>query len=370
MTLPAGGADLDEFDGTHPALLEALSTMGLAVMVLDDRGAGFELRYANPPAAALLGYALDELWRLPPIEIIVSDQQAAMIQLAAATRAGAPAPPILEITARCKDGTRLPVELAVSYVRGADGVRYVAIVREILAHQAHLSLLEADRVSLVGALAAGFAHEINNPLTSILLTLRSLRTQLSAAAPPSPAAILRRLDDITTEAERIAGNVRALAALASRTGAAALDLGAVVASALRLAAPTLEPRANVIRQLLPVDAITAEESRLGQAVLAMLLFSSSGFDVETSQVSNRIVVCVEQREREVVLEVSDNGSDLTAEEIRHAFDPFYRSAARATGVGVGLSVARSVAAGLGGTVTLTARPGGGAVISMRLPTTA
>jgi two-component system C4-dicarboxylate transport sensor histidine kinase DctB len=68
-----------------------------------------------------------------------------------------------------------------------------------------------------------------------------------------------------------------------------------------------------------------------------------------------------------VLEVSDNGRDLTTEETQHAFDPFYRSQARGAGVGVGLGVTRSVAAALRGEVTLTPRPGGGAVITMRLP---
>ena len=145
----------------------------------------------------------------------------------------------------------------------------------------------------------------------------------------------------------------------------------MVSSALRLAAPTLEPRAHVIRQIFPVRRVTGEESRIGQAVLAMMLFSSSGFDAEVANTSNRIVVSVEQRDAEVVLEVSDNGRDLT-----RRGDPAtrsIRSIARrraAPGVGVGLGVARSVAAALGGEVTLAPRPGGGAVITMRLPAAA
>ena len=69
----------------------------------------------------------------------------------------------------------------------------------------------------------------------------------------------------------------------------------------------------------------------------------------------------------IVVEVSDKGRDLTAEEVQSAFDPFFRSTARGAGMGVGLGVARSVATTLGGEVTLAPRPGGGAVITMRLP---
>lgn len=113
--------------------------------------------------------------------------------------------------------------------------------------------------------------------------------------------------------------------------------------------------------------VTGEESRIGQAVLAMLLFSGSGFPPDVANTSNRIVVTVEQRAQDIVVEVTDNGHALSADEVRGAFDPFFRSSARGAGVGVGLGVARSVATTLNGEVTLAPRPGGGAVITMRLP---
>ena len=68
-----------------------------------------------------------------------------------------------------------------------------------------------------------------------------------------------------------------------------------------------------------------------------------------------------------MVEVSDNGRDLTSDEALRAFDPFFRSPARGAGVGVGLGVARAVATALGGMVTLSPRAGGGAVITMTLP---
>jgi two-component system C4-dicarboxylate transport sensor histidine kinase DctB len=243
------------------------------------------------------------------------------------------------------------------------------VVRDVGAHQqTQLSLLEADRIGLVGALSAGFAHEINNPLTAMLLNIRILRGKLAIGLAMSarPAAI-HCLDDIHTGAERIASNVRALQSLATRRATAPIDLAGVVSAALRLAAPTLEEHAHVIRQIFPVRRVTGEEARIGQAVLAVLLFSASGFDAETTNnISNRIVVAVEQRDDDVVLEVTDNGHDISPEEAHHAFDPFYRSSVRGAGVGVGLGVARAVAATLGGDVNLAPRPGGGAVITMRL----
>ncbi|MEO8701389.1 MAG: PAS domain-containing sensor histidine kinase [Kofleriaceae bacterium] len=352
-----------------PALLDALGYIGTGIIVVADRGNELERWYSNEPAAAMLGYTLDEFMALPPIETIVPEQRPLVRQLSTSFRNGQAVPPALEFMALHKSGTAVPIDLAMGYFRIADGVAYVMVIRDVLNQPSQLSLLEADRIGLVGALAAGFAHEINNPLTSVLLNLRSLRKQLCAHLPvANQAQALRCLDDITTGAERIASNVRALQTLATRSssGSQDIDLAAVVSSALRLAAPTLEPRAHVIRQIFPVRAVIGEEARIGQAVLSMMLFSSSGFE-EHATTTNRIVVAVEERGADVVVEVSDNGRDLSGEEARRAFDPFFRSPARGAGVGVGLGVARSVAATLGGEVTLTSRPGGGAVITMRLP---
>lgn len=362
---------LPQLEAMLPALLDALGYVGTGVTVIADRGNGLERWYTNATVAALLGYSVDELQATSALETIMPEQRPLVLQLSASFRAGQAVPPALEFTAVCKDGTLLPVEFAMSHYQVPGGLAYVLVVREVSAHlQAQLSLLEADRIGLVGALAAGFAHEINNPLTSVLLNLRALRRQLTGSVPQAAQAqALRSLDNITIDAERIKHNVRALQALATRGAPTALDLTAVVSLALRLAAPTLEPRAHVIRQLFPVGRVMGEESRIGQAVLAMLLFASSGFHAELANASNRIVVSVEQRDAEIVLEVSDNGGALTPEETHHAFDPFYRSGARGAGVGVGLGVARSVAAALGGEVTLAPRPGGGAVITMRLPAT-
>jgi PAS domain S-box-containing protein len=351
-----------------PALLDTLGYVGTAIIVLADRGNGFERVYVNGAAASALGYTLEEIQGRSLIEAISREQRGLVTQLSAGFRAGKPVPPALEFNAVRKDGTTISLEVALGSFRIPEGLAYVLVFRDFGTHQqTQLSLLEADRIGLVGALSAGFAHEINNPLTSVLLNLRLLRRHLTTGMSlmAQPAA-MRCLDDINTGAERIASNVSALQSLATRRATAAIDLAAVVSAALRLAAPTLEEHAVVIRQIFPVRRVMGEEARIGQAVLAMLLFSASGFDEETTNISNRIVVSVEQREDDVVLEVSDNGRELTAEEAHHAFDPFYRSSTRGASVGVGLGVARSVAATLSGEVNLAPRPGGGAVITMRL----
>jgi PAS domain S-box-containing protein len=337
--------DLLDLAPLMPALLDALGYAGTGVTVVADRGAGLERWYANEAVAAILGYTVAEFLEVPAIETIAPEQRALVMQLSTSFRAGQPVPTTLELTALHKDGNPVMIELAMGYFCIPGGVAYLLVMRDV-GRRSELSLLEADRIGLV----------------------RSLRRQLGRDLPAAaqlPA--LRCLDDITTGAERIASNVRALQTLATRSETQPLDLAALVAASLRLATPTLDARAHVIRQIFPVPPVIGEESRLGQAVLAMMLFSSSGFDSEAANTANRIVVVVQERGDDVVVEVSDNGRDLPADEARRAFDPFFRSKTRGAGVGVGLGVARSVAATLGGEVTLAPRPGGGAVITMRLP---
>jgi signal transduction histidine kinase len=353
-----------------PALLDALNSSGAIVVVLRQNEAGLEKVYANDPAVRQLGYTLDEWLEAPAFALVAPDQRGRVAQLYGKLAQDTPLPAALEITLVHKDGHKVSNEFVMGRHELPDGHIIVLVAHELDPRRsAQLPLLEADRVALVGALAAGFAHETNNPLTSVLLNLRSLRKQLvTQLEGPAQSAALRCLDDITTGAERIASNVRALQTLATRSATQSIDLSAIVSSALRLAAPTLEPRAHVIRQIFPVRPVIGEESRVGQAVLAMLLFSCSGFASEPSASGgDRIVVAVEERRDGVVVEVSDNGRELTPAEVEHAFDPFFRSQARGAGVGVGLSVARSVAITLGGEVTLAPRNGGGAVITMWLP---
>jgi PAS domain S-box-containing protein len=352
-------------------LLDAIDRAGIGVMVLLHRNGKTEKNYINNALTRSLGYSPEEWEKAPLWYAIAPKQKVAITQIFdnLVSRSTPFATPI-EVGVMHKDGHEITAEVTGGRLKIDDGgFAFIFIVRDINLHrQTQLSLLEADRLALVGALASGFAHETNNPLTSVLLNLRSLRKQVMNHMHDNiQTNAIRCLDDITTGAERIAGNVRALQTLATRSATQQIDLASVVTSALRLAAPTLEPCANVIRQIFPVAAVAGEESRIGQAVLAMMLFSSSGFDTNQTATSNRIVVAVEEREGWIVVEVSDNGRELTQEEADRAFDPFFRSSVRGAGVGVGLGVARSVATGLGGDVNLAPREGGGAVITMRLP---
>ncbi|HET9993251.1 MAG TPA: HAMP domain-containing sensor histidine kinase [Kofleriaceae bacterium] len=351
-----------------PALLDALDRANIGYAVFRYVDGGFLKETANDVAQRQLNYTLEE-WRTQPmLNLVSATQREHVMSLFYRIVKSDPLPAAVELFFTRRDGTILPVDATFGRTNDERGVAVVLLWTDREFTTNRMSLLEADRIALVAALAAGFAHETNNPLTSVLLNLRSLRKQLVMhLSDAKQTAALRVLDDITAGAERIASNVRAFQTLASRSEAKPIDLAAVTSAVLRLALPTLESRAHVVRQIFPVTTVSGEEARVGQAVLAMLLFSCSGFDGTAPDA--RIVVAVEERDNWVIVEVSDNGPELPADEAQHAFDPFFRSQVRGAGFGVGLTVARSVASTLGGDVAMTPRPGGGTVITLRLPPT-
>lgn len=360
---------IGDLSSAMPALLDGLTRANIACVMMLRRGTEFSKWDANPVAMRALGYSSREEWLATPMfGLVVPDQRELALRLYERLLAGDPLAPSIEMVFSDKQGQPVPVEVSYGHAEIAEGNVLVLIWTDRAGYlPLQLSTLEADRVSLVGALAAGFAHETNNPLTSVLLNLRSLRKLvLTSLADAKQAAALRVLDDITTGAERIASNVRAFQTLASRGGGGPVDLAAVTSAVLRLAMPTLEPRAHVVREIFPVPPVAGDESRIGQAVLAMLLFAVSGF-ARPGDPSNRIVVAVTERDAQVVVNVSDNGNTLAPDELNHVFDPFFRSAGRGAGVGGGLAIARSVAISAGGEIAAAPQPTGGVAVTMRLP---
>jgi PAS domain S-box-containing protein len=339
-------------------LLQALRNSEVAVVVIVDRGGELERPYFNEACAAMLGYSAEELAALPAFTA-VADHAEVLAELRSRVPGRGDVPLVFETSLRHRDGHQLPVEV-VSHPMDLEGeLAHVIVFRSLLPrHQTQLSLLEADRIALIGALAAGVAHEIKNPLTGMLLALRVLRrTLIAELRDPARSAALRAIDDSISNGERVAGNVSALLSLAATGKPGQVDVGMATSAALRLVSPILEDRARVVREIHAVPSIHGDEARLGQAILSMLLFSSSGFRGDDPR-DNRIVVRVLPMEHAVCVEISDNGSPLSAKEMLRAFDPFFVSRGRGAGLGVGLGVARSIAASHDGTLEMEEKPPG------------
>jgi PAS domain S-box-containing protein len=366
------------------------SNIGISFVTFVD-GVGKRM-FFNNAAAAMMGYTEAELQAVPLIDSVAPSYRAEIKAMLARAAAGQPIPAMIETALAHRDGSEVPVEVSVVALRSAELTGYVAIAR-LRSSPSSPAMLESDRTMLIGALASGIAHEINNPLTAMLLNLRSLRKQLSqlGTAPsvrsftPSVGphslteSIGRIIDEISMGTDRIANNVKAIMTLAQIRPAAMLDISNVVVSALRLVGPLLSDRVVITRHLDPVPLVFGEVARVGHAVVSMLLYSAAGFSSQclavgpswsepaTAGERGQLSISLTANDRNVIVAICDDGPTPSPMDVAKVFDPFYQSATRAGGVGVGLAVAQSVAVSMGGNVRLTANSDGGATIEMILP---
>jgi PAS domain S-box-containing protein len=294
-----------------------------------------------------------------------------------------------------KDGRAVPVEMRLGFFRHRDEQHLLASARDIsVRKEMEAQLLLADRMASVGTLAAGVAHEVNNPLTSLLLNLEFIERQLmqspSGTMPPvnelgEPAhepsfdsriyegmrdRVLRAVSRAREGAERVGVIVRDLKTFSRGEAEVrdAVDLRRVVESTLNLAHPELKRRASVQTEM-PKDlpAVRANEARLGQVFLNLLLNALQSFASDAPR-ENRIVIRVQCGESFVLADVIDNGVGIAETVLPRIFDPFFTTKPVGVGTGLGLYICRNIVQSFGGTLSCESELGLGSTFRIRLPT--
>lgn len=234
--------------------------------------------------------------------------------------------------------------------------------RELEAERARERLRHAERLAAVGTLAAGIAHQINNPLNNILLTAEH------ALGADGPAAARQRraaLEACAEEAKRCERIVRGLVAFArGKPGETwTEDANRVLERARELtAACAAQHRATVELELTPAAVpIRASPIALEQALVNIIQ------NAIESRPEARVQLRTERCGETVRITVRDDGRGVDGEAIRHLFDPFFTTRAAEGGTGLGLSVAHRIITDHHGTIDIDSRPGEGTLVSVELP---
>jgi len=217
----------------------------------------------------------------------------------------------------------------------------VAAFRDVTRERAaREQLMLADRMASLGLMAAGVAHEINNPLAAVLANLALLHDALEADAAgerTAPAEWLSMLGDAREAATRVRLIARDLKTFARKDEEpdATADLARVVESSVRMAHNEVRHRAVLETQLESLPPVRGSESRLGQVVLNLLVNAAQAMpdgDID----ANRIRVHARRDgAAHAVLEVSDTGAGMDEATRRRVFTPFFTTKERGVGTGSG-----------------------------------
>ena len=234
----------------------------------------------------------------------------------------------------------------------------------------------------MGTLAAGVAHEINNPLAYVIANadfiagelpqvMRILQTVDDAVAADAGrrlSELVEILADAREGAERIRNVVRDLKTFSRSDSDVAAPVAAqrVTEASINMAWNEIRHRARLVKSYRPVPPVLANESRLGQVVLNLLVNAAQALP-EGRAADNEIRVSIDTDGHDVFIVVEDTGPGIAPEHLSRVFEPFFTTKPVGQGTGLGLSISRNIVQALGGDISVTSTVGRGTTFRVRLP---
>jgi PAS domain S-box-containing protein len=338
---------------------------------------------ANRALLALTGYGATEIDGRPWEEIVAPNDRALVhgdVRAASDRK--------VERDARFvrKDGTVFEVHLTVVplFTAAAGGEAplpargHYFFLRDLTERRRMESqLVFAGRMAAVGTLAAGVAHEINNPLAYIVANIDFSRQQMAALAArlgdDDTGRLLDELHEALGEArqgaERVRNIVRDLRVFArsDEETRGPVVLRRVIDSSINMAWNEIRHRARVVKDYGPVPIVDGNESRLGQVFLNLLLNAAHAIgegEVERNEI--RVSTRMDGDGRAVV-EVRDTGRGIAPALRARIFDPFFTTKSAGEGTGLGLWICQGILSTLGGQISVESEEGRGSGFRVTLP---
>jgi signal transduction histidine kinase len=276
-------------------------------------------------------------------------------------------PFVLEHRVIRTDGAMRTIQGRGRAIANSDGrpIRLIGTVEDITERKELLArLVFSDRMVSVGTLAAGVAHEINNPLAYISANL----DELAAFAGTRPE-VISLLHEASDGIERIRKVVRGLQAFsrADDDQRAPLDVEAVLELALGITSGELRHRARVVRELGGTPPVAADEARLGQVFINLLVNASEAIPEGQADQNEIRVVTRTDTAGWARIAIHDTGGGIPTAVQGRIFDPFFTTKPIGAGIGLGLSICAGIVRSLGGEITFQTESGRGSVFHVALP---
>jgi signal transduction histidine kinase len=251
---------------------------------------------------------------------------------------------------------------------------HVTLMIRDVTERAHMQakLLQVERLASIGLLAAGVAHEINNPLAYVLLNLERVRSSLRCLGDGRSSVQLGELQtaiEISIEgASRVQSIVRDLTRFSrpDEQQLLPIDVHRSLDFAIAMAEPELQSHAKLTRNYEPLPLVRASEARLSQIFLNLIINAAHALPVEGARGEIRVVTRTDPSGH-AVIEVHDTGLGISSAALRRVFEPFYTTKRPDVGTGLGLTICRDIVVALGGRIEVESSEGRGSVFRVVLP---
>jgi signal transduction histidine kinase len=244
----------------------------------------------------------------------------------------------------------------------AQGLESMVEARTQALQAAQQQLIRAEKLAALGTLAAGVAHEVNNPLQPILSSLEMALEDIDSKRPVERELLEYAMSDVQ-RIKRIVSNLLDFARPAQATPAA-VDVNTIMNEVLALANKQLKVAGIRLNTTFgTVRKVRGSADQLKQVFLNLVV---NAMDAMADMGRNgELNVTTREDGESVVVVVADNGIGIPADKLHQVFDPFFTT--KPNGTGLGLSVSHSIIQGHGGEITVESNASAGSVFSIRLP---
>jgi PAS domain S-box-containing protein len=369
------------------SLATTLDSIGDGVIATDVNGA---ITRINRVAQQLTGWTADEALQRPIAEVFaIIDEESRRTTESPVYRAlqrgvitGLPKHTLLVR----RDGSEIPVADSCAPITSSDDVvsGAVLVFRDLTTErktatvqtQYQQQLILADRMASVGTLAAGVAHEINNPLTYVTANLDLAIEEIRELSGGSASGRLKDLEELLLEARegnaRVSKIVRGLKTFSriEEERWAVLDLIPVLELSLNMAFNEIRHRARLVKTYGELPLVDGDDARLGQVFINLLVNAAQAMpegDIDANQIS--IVTSTDELGRAVV-EIRDTGPGIAPSILGRIFDPFFTTKAVGVGTGLGLAICHNIITSMHGEISVQSELGKGTTFRVALPASA
>ena len=328
--------------------------------------------YANPALVSLLGYSrMEELTRLPVARHVHPADLPAARSLARDLLDRGEPQASARIRVLRKDHGIVQIDVRAIAIEWVGETALLGIARDITERRrAQGQLIRADRLGAMGTLAAGVAHEINNPLAYLMLNIQYLMRELPRfdGDPARLNVLLERLDEAEHGARRVSAIVGDLRTFGrpEQTDRGPVSVVHAVSAAVKVTATHFKHRARVVEAYEAKPFVDASATRLEQVFVNLLVNAAQAMP-DGDPDGNEVTVRVRRDGERVVIEVADTGGGIPPEILDRVFDPFFTTKPRGVGTGLGLPTSLGIVTSLGGEITVTSRLGAGTTFRVTLP---